>query len=68
MTYADAGAQFLENISGGVALYLTNNYNITLVSAVLYTGPSATPTFKTGPFTAYSFDAPDFYYTLTITP
>lgn len=71
VTYSDAGIQFLNQYSGpgaGAALYLTNNYNVTLISDILYNGPSATPTFKNGTFTAYSFDAPDFYYTLTITP
>ncbi len=70
-TIYDAGVQFLTDFSGpgaGAALYLTNNYNVTLISNILYTGASATPTFKTGTFSAYSFDAPDFNYTLTITP
>ncbi|MDW5267296.1 MULTISPECIES: PEP-CTERM sorting domain-containing protein [Acidobacteriaceae] len=70
VTYTN-GIQFLTNESGpgaGAALYLTNNDSITLLSNILYTGTSAAPTFKTGTFTAYSFDAPDFYYTLTITP
>jgi len=69
VTYADGGAQFLTSRVGpGVALYLTNNYSITLLGPMLYSGASAEPTFNTGTFNLYSFDAPDFYYTLTITP
>jgi hypothetical protein len=69
VTYSEAGAQFLtQRVGPGVALYLTNNYNITLMGPMLYSGSSAAPTFNTGTFDLYSFDAPDFNYTLTITP
>ena len=69
VTYTDAGAQFLtQRVGPGVALYLTNNYNITLMGPMLYSGSSDAPTFNTGTFDLYSFDAPDFNYTLTITP
>lgn len=69
VTYADAGAQFLTpRVGPGVALYLTNDYSITLMGPMLYSGSSAAPTFNTGTFDLYSFNAPDFNYTLTITP
>lgn len=69
VTYTDAGAQFLtQRVGPGVALYLTNNYNITLMGPMLYSGSSAAPTFNTGTFDLYSFNAPDFNYILTITP
>ncbi|HUZ93633.1 MAG TPA: hypothetical protein VMU57_01835 [Edaphobacter sp.] len=68
VTY-DEGAQFLsQRVGPGVDIGLTNNDSITLFGPLLYSGSSAAPTFKTGTFNLYSFDAPDFYYTLTITP